>query len=328
MNRDVAAANVPRSEAALNWLLSLMACVVFLGPLVVVSLYYAQPVHLQIGTSAETVGIAVIVRAVLRRLFRSGARSALQTTVGTVARASSRTMTRRAIRVGVRSLSVLFRSPPPAEDTAKDDNAGEATQSLPYALGLGFAALSLSLVGVLLVIDLYHPAVADQARPLDAVLGGLPMSVAALLGGMPLLVYACLLAVAAPRCGARVTFRTGWEALLLQAYFTGSGSFLPLSTDSEMTGQPAARARLALVSLGGLLALHLACSAAGYYFDFYPLQYVAGMFLLYCFVFSFPIAPLDGYYLWAYSRWQWLIVWIPILASFIWIMPESLHVIL
>ena len=145
---------------------------------------------------------------------------------------------------------------------------------------------------------------------------------------MPILVYAGLLLTAARYCAVEVRFRTGLEALLLQAYFTGSGSFLPLSTDSVVQGSPAACARLALVSLGGLLAMHLGCSGAAYYFNSYPLQYLAGMFLLYCFVFSFPIAPLDGYSVWAYSRWLWLAVSIPILAAFIFTMPASLHAIL
>ena len=327
MNREIAPSE-SRPMILFEWLLGFMACVILFGPLVAVSVFYVHPEHLQLSATVETVGIGVILRAMLRRLFRSGARGAMQATMGTVTRASSRTMTRRVARVGVKSLSSLFgRTASDSTREALDESDMESPpKSALAAVGLGFVALLVSLGGVFLVLDLEQPL--GEAPQLAAVLGGMPFALAVFLGAVPILVYAGLLLAAAPRCGVEIKFRTGLEALLLQAYFTGSGSFLPLSTDSVVQGSPAACARLALVSLGGLLAMHLGFSSAAYYFNSYALQYQAGMFLLYCFVFSFPIAPLDGYSLWAYSRWLWLAVSIPILAAFILTMPASLHVIL
>jgi hypothetical protein len=275
------------------------------------------------------VGIGVILRAMFRRLLRSGARGVVQATVGTVSRASLRTMTRRVVRVGMKSLTtVVRRSTTTIGDKAADGDlaSDEAPQSTMTALSAGFVALAISLAGVLLVVDFEQPV--SESQSMSTVLGGMSLWSAVLLGAMPFLLYAVLLLAAAPACGAEVRFRTGWEALLLQAYFTGSGSYLPLSTDSEISGPPAARMRLALVGLGSLLVLHWLSAASAQYVDSYPLQYVSGMFLLYCFVFSFPIAPLDGYYLWDYSPWLWLATWVPILASFMLFMPQSLHVIL
>jgi len=317
-------------STGLEWLLSVGACIVLFGPLLAVSFYFARPDSIQLDAAAETVGIGVILRAMFRRIMRSGARNVLQTTVGTVTRASSRTMTRRVVRVGVKSLTTVFRRSSTSTGDEADDveiDYKESHQSTLRALGTGFLALSLSLAGVLLVLDIDHSSAGD-APQMAAVLGGMPLLVAALLGAVPLIVYAGVLLAAAPYCGAKVRFRTGWEALLLQAYFTGSGSYLPLSTDSEIEGTQPARMRLALIGLGGLLVLHWGFAEAAYLSDSHVLQYLAGMFLLYCFVFSFPIAPLDGYYLWISSRWLWLAVWVPILASFILFMPESLHVIL
>lgn len=327
MSHDIATVDEARS-AGLDWLLGIGACVILFGPLLAAGYYYAQPESMQVDAAAETVGVGVILRAMFRRLLRSGARGVMQATVGTVSRASFRTMTRRVVRVGIKSLTTAIRrSPQMAGDAAGDGSAEPDAQPLPLALTTGLLALALSLAGVLLVLDLEQPSL-QQAPRLTTVLGGMPFVAAVLLGTLPYAVYAALLLAAAPYCGAQVRFRTGWEALLLQAYFTGSGSYLPLSTDSEISGPQPARMRLALVGLGSLLALHWGFAAAALYFDSYPLQYVAGMFLLYCFVFSFPISPLDGYYLWTSSRWLWLAVWIPILASFILIMPETLHVIL
>jgi len=310
-----------------TWILATAACLILFAPIAVMYFFYDLPDTTALNTSVETVGVAVILRATLRRLFRSGSRSVLQTAVGTVTRASARTMTRRVVRVGVKSLTMFTRrSPATAESLEEDANA--APQSAGKAVALGFAALALSLAGVLLVIDVEHRPTDSAGLPSAVVLRTMSLPVAALLGAVPFPAYIILLLAAAPRCGATVSFRTGWESLLLQAYFTGSGSYLPLATDSEIAGPPSARARLAACSLGGLFVLHLGCATLGTAWDCYVLQYLGGMFLLYCFVFSFPIAPLDGYSIWSTSRWLWLLIWIPILLSFIWALPEPLHVIL
>lgn len=319
------------SPTPIDWFsggLGAFAFVVLFAPIVVMYFFYEMPDTSALNTSAETVGVAVILRATLRRLFRSGSRSVLQTAVGTVTRASARTMTRRVVRVGVKSMTMFARRGAADVESDLDRDDADLRQSPGVAVVLGFVALAVSLAGVLLLIDVEHRPGDAAALPSTEVLRGMSLPLAALLGSIPFLVYVVLLTLAAPRCGASVGFRTGWESLLLQAYFTGSGSYLPLATDSEIAGPEPARFRLALCSLGGLFALHLGCATIGNAVDSYALQYVGGMFLLYCFVFSFPIAPLDGYYIWSRSRSWWLLIWIPILISFIWALPESLHVIL
>ena len=96
----------------------------------------------------------------------------------------------------------------------------------------------------------------------------------------------------------------------------------------EYSGDKRAAARVAVISLGGMFLAHLALLLLAHATGSYPLLFASTMFLLYCFVYSFPIRPLDGQYLWSVSRWLWLVLWLPILASFILNIPESFNGIL
>ncbi len=147
-----------RPTILFEWLLGIMSCVILFGPLVAVSAYFVHPEHLQLNAAVETVGIGVILRAMLRRLFRSGARGAMQTTMGTVTRASSRTMTRRVARVGVKSLSSVF-GRTASISTREESDTGDSEsppQRALFAVSLGFVTLLVSLGGVFLVLDMEH----------------------------------------------------------------------------------------------------------------------------------------------------------------------------
>lgn len=308
-----------------GWCLGIGACIILFAPLIWLDQAYPDPEEVTTTLLPETVGVAVILRATLRRLFRSGSRSLLQTTVGTVMRASARTMTRRVVRVSVKSLA-MFLGRSAVSDESLDGDEAPLQQPAWLALLLGFVVLMASMAGVLYMVDIEQEA--GQATIREGVLGSMSMLTGVVLGALPLLIYGGLLLMAAPLVGATVKLRTTWEAVLLQAYFTGSGSYLPLATDSEIEGPSWARVRLAYVSLGGLLALHLLCTFAGRQSGSDALEYLGAMFLIYSFVFSFPIAPLDGYYIWAQSKLLWVLTWAPLLGCFIWNLPERLHAIL
>ena len=49
--------------------------------------------------------------------------------------------------------------------------------------------------------------------------------------------------------------------------------------------------------------------------------------LLYAFVFAFPVRPLPGSRVWRESRGVWLAVALPILASFYFLVPDALAVL-
>ncbi len=150
----------------------------------------------------------------------------------------------------------------------------------------------------------------------------------ALFGSLPILFYALFVSVSAWRNDIKVQFQTGIDGLLLQAYFTGGGSFLPLTTDVHYEGSPRKRAIVSATALIGLFLIHLLLLFPAYWFDSYLYRYASGMFLLYCFIYAFPIRPLDGHSLWNWSGWLWLLFFLPIFLSFMLNIPGSFNAIL
>jgi hypothetical protein len=115
---------------------------------------------------------------------------------------------------------------------------------------------------------------------------------------------------------------------LLQAYFTGAGSFLPMTTDLEYKGEGRDRMRLALLALATLYGCHLGLAALHAWSGVAVFGFASSMFLLYCFVYSFPIKPLEGHDIWEHSRVLWICAFVPILASFFFGVPEYFSAIL
>ena len=103
---------------------------------------------------------------------------------------------------------------------------------------------------------------------------------------------------------------------MLQAYFTGAGSFLPLTTDVEYEGDDKSACKLAVGSLLGMLGFFGIFFVAGGIYNLAILKFLGSMFLVYCFVYSFPIKPLEGHFIWSFNKLVWLLVMLPILISF------------
>jgi len=301
-----------------------LACVgllVFL-PLLVIHVYVDQDSPVSGSRSRETaVGIGVVLRSTIRRWARFGSRKLLRTTIAAYSRASSRAFTRRIVKTASRvvigsMLKGRVHSP------ALDVISGEPTiGSHRVGLALGVTALSLSFWGVLLAQS------PDDLTQITSA-GSLTLTGAALIAGLPLIVYAIALRLAARLAGGTIRFQTALDGLLLQAYFTGAGSFLPLTTDVHYAGDRSKHHLIAASGLVSMYVVHLLLLLAGNLTDIYALQFASAMFLTYCFVFSFPIYPLDGYYLWARSRWLWFACWVPIMASFVFALPPSFAVLL
>ncbi len=307
----------------LSFVLALSCLVLFVFlPLGVIYLFQAGGVDVAARQSGEVaVGIAVVLRATARRWLRAGSSNLLRTTLGTYSRTSARTLTRRVVKSAGRVVLGLL---------VKGRGEGEHLDADAPAVGIwlswigllvGFAALCLSFWGVLALQS--HDEVAKLTQS-----GEVSIGMATLLSGGPLLVYAAAIFLAGRVWGVEVHFRTALDGLLLQAYFTGAGSFLPMTTDAEYVGRDEAKHRVAAVALGTLYVFHLGLSAAAHWTGSYVLLFAGSMFLTYCFVFSFPVRPLEGHYLWARSRLLWLCFWLPILASFIGSLPDSFAAIL
>jgi len=314
----------PGSRLATATLVGLTLCAVvaimFL-PLLLIAAFYADPSRASAATGEveATVGIAVIVRATARRLFRSGAQNVLRVGLGAFTRTTARTMTRRLMRIGVRQLAMLTIASlvrdigssdddrEAAEAAAETDAQTPLAQSNLVAVLLGFAGLFCSFWVILILIG---------EELATTVLQGLPAWQGAALVALPLLLHAVITAVASRFCGVQAHFRTKLDGLLLQGYFTGAASFLPLTTDVEYHGETRQKARTATIVLLTLLGFHFAIAAVGHSLGSAPLQFFAAAILMYAFVFSFPLEPLEGHHLWKQNKLLWLAVWLPTLIVF------------
>ena len=271
-------------------------------------------VGVELGKEAPgeiTVGLVVILRATFRRLLRGFSTNILQTTIGAFGRTSARAVTRRFVKFAGR---VLFGSILQDSIDATVANARKAPQKPGFwkqlsSLILGFVGLCLSFWGILYVIPPEHA---------QAIVGskGLSEFEVAVMAGLPLLFYALLHKIFGKIFHVHTSYATAIDGLLLQGYFTGAGSFLPLTTDVEYKGERKDECKLAVSSLLGMLGFFGIFYVLGVTLDRADLQFFGSMFLVYCFVYSFPIKPLEGHFIWSFNKLVWLLVMLPILISF------------
>lgn len=264
------------------------------------------------GVSEEvTVGLIVILRAMFRRLLRGFSTNILQTTIGTFSRTSARTVTRRFVRFIGRILfgSIMQENPKEAEykKTQKSSKATPLKQTV--SLTLGFVGLCLSFWGILHVVPPETVEVLVGSR-------GLSELEAAILAGVPLLMYAFLHKSLGKYLGVQTAYNTEIDGLVLQGYFTGAGSFLPMTTDVEYYGDKKSHFKLAGWALVGMFFSFALCYTAGNILGLASLDFLGSMFLIYSFVYCFPIQPLEGHIVWSRSKLLWLAIALPILFAF------------
>ncbi len=302
-------------------LAAIAVLVVLFLPLFAIQIYGETLTQVDgLKATQTTVGIAVILRATARRLLRGASSNLMRTTVGALGRTSARAMTRRFVKFAGRMFFGSMVSQ--AADAAETDEEGPVTKgSQVMALGIGFIALCLSFRGILYAIPDELSAELLQST-------GLGATSASLIAGLPLLAYASLHMIFGSRIGVKTRYRTEFDGLLLQAYFTGAGSFLPLTTDVEYKGSDLAKRRLATVSILGMFAFHIVCKFVGESVGSDHLTFLGSVSLLYTFVYCFPIRPLEGQFIWSSNRWLWLAVSAPIFAAFLFWLPPVLGEIL
>ena len=272
-----------------------------------------------VGTGEATVGIGVILRATARRLLRSGSSNILRTTLGAYSRAAGRAMTRRLVKLAARvAVGSVTKQ---AVEGSLDEPEPATPMSNFIAIAVGFVGLIASFWGILLIADDSIVAAITTDR-------GLSVPVAAMLAGVPMLIYALLNAIAGRMHGVGISFNSAIDGLILQGYFTGAGSFLPMTTDIRYEGTTRQKAWVAVLALGSMYLLHLLLLWIGSMTGIYALTFLSTLFLIYCFVYSFPINPLEGYDIWSGSKLVWFLFWIPILGSFIVNLPADLAEIL
>lgn len=280
-------------------------------PMIAIHMYGVKLELQKEAPSEIAVGLIVILRATFRRLMRGFSTNILQTTIGTFGRTSARAVTRRFVRfIGRILFGSIMQDQSEELEERKKQKAKEITFFGQFrSLTFGFVGLCLSFWGILYVIP---------PETVEALIGsrGLTKLEAVILAGTPLLAYAFLHKFFGKRFGVQTVYCTEFDGLFLQGYFTGAGSFLPMTTDLEYHGDEKAHWKLASIALIGMFFLFMVCYIAGHILNMASLDFLGSMFLIYCFVYSFPIEPLEGHIVWTRSKLLWLVIIVPIVFAF------------
>lgn len=293
-------------------ILAVVSVVVFMiAPMVTIKHMADNPV-----TSADA-STAIGATVALGAIFRAGGRTMLRSTVMSAARTMARALTRRIVRSFLPMALRLFL--PSFRSSTLDSLQGKGEQSFWVALLLGVSTLGLSFYGVVQLSESHHA---------EEMLGGLSLLSMSALACLPLLIHYAMFFLIGRLVGVTVALRTDIDGILLQAYFTGAMSYLPLASDVELEGNQREKAVCAAGVLFGFVVLYAILSLAGEWLANPWMTGLSSQLLLYAFVLSFPLPPLDGSDVWAHSRWAWLALFLAILMTFLGRMPESFYEIL
>lgn len=285
-----------------------MFAAVIIGPVVFYRLSYLDiPVPKTDHIAATSVAVGTI--------FRSNSRNFLKSTFMSAIRTALRTWIRRLVRLAV---PILIRVFLPLLKTKSKKSAEDIPQPIGSALVLGFVSLWLSFYGVVSL----HPNLHND------VLFGFSLGVSATLAASTYLVHALLLWFFSLRNGTVLKVQTSMEGILLQGYFTGALSYLPLASDLSIEGDIENRAKTHLGTIFSMLCASIVLHLMGYFFTVPLLLCWSTHMLLYCFVISFPLQPLDGNGLFRYSKRLWFLVFSFVMLCFLVNMPEHFYGIL
>ena len=264
------------------------------------------------GSATATVALGTI--------FRSNSRNVLKSTFMSAVRTGLRTMTRRLVRSFLPMLLRLFL---PAFKTSTSKNMKEHEQknpqSLVVSLTLGLIALSCSFYGVVYLHPNVDPNTFQQ---------GFSLLTLSILASSTLLVHYAAMSWAGMNNNVNISLRTSMDGIILQAYFTGALSYLPLASDIELKGTEENRAKCSAMALILMLAIVLGLDSLAYLFGLPILEVWGAHILLYLFVISFPLRPLEGSDVFAFNKGWWSLIFFAILLAFLLNIPESFYAIL
>ncbi len=298
----------------------LIGALLFVPLLVVGIIGSSTPAAAKDANVEAAVGIAVILRAAAHRTVTAALGGVVHATFATAVRAGSRAVLQRLIRTTVLTVVGALAVATPASLRPRLRNSRRRLEVNAFAVGAGALVMGVSCVGVLLGLGPGLGGVVHESEVPHIIVAGA-------LAATPLLVYAAAHTVSSRYWSVQVDYTTSIDGLLLQAYFTGAGSFLPMATDIECAGKEEDCMRVAAVGIGSLYLLHLALVGLGAATGSTVMEFASSMALLYAFVFIFPVRPLPGSRIWRHKRRVWVALVIPILASFYFLAPAGLTVI-
>ena len=146
----------------------------------------------------------------------------------------------------------------------------------------------------------------------------------AVIGVLPMWLIYFVQNGAARRMGVLLRHETGIDGGVIQLYFAGAASFMPLTSDVEVEGTVAQRGKVSLVGLF-VPAVVAACIWAGWNATGNNwILLVADLFLIYPMVQVFPLKPLDGSDVWAWSRPAWFGIFALVMGCFMVLGSEGL----
>jgi len=119
---------------------------------------------------------------------------------------------------------------------------------------------------------------------------------------------------------------TGIDGGMIQLYFAGAFSFMPLTSDVVVEGDLAQKGRISVIGLlapvAVSVALWFAWKLTGETNPWILLG--ADAFLIYPMVQTFPLSPLDGVNVWRWGRARWFGVFFVVMGAFMFIGSEGL----
>jgi hypothetical protein len=261
------------------------------------------------GAAAATVAIGAIFRSNSRTLLRSTLMSALRTAL--------RTITRRVVRS---FLSIVVRLFLPVLQSAAHGKGRQLSQTKwLWSLILGGITLGLSFTGVVVM-----SGYSDNQE----LLYGFSLLTSGVMASSALAFHVFLLFWLSRNDTLSVDVQTPMDGVLLQAYFTGALSYLPLSSDITLKGDKSAKGQCAAAAMVALIIVSLFFDTVGILLEFDILRCWGAHLLLYSFVVSFPLKPLSGADVFAYNRVLWTAIFVLNMLCFLLNIPDAFYEIL
>ncbi|MDH3725877.1 MAG: hypothetical protein OER93_09070, partial [Thermoleophilia bacterium] len=201
------------------------------APLLAVGLIgSSSPAPAKDANVEAAVGVAVILRAAAHRTVTAALGGVVHATFATAIRAGSRAVLQRLVRTTVLTIVGVLAVATPASLRPRLRDSRRRLEVNAFALGAGALVMGVSCAGVLLGLGPGLDGVAGESDVPHLALAGM-------LAALPLLVYAGAHVISCHYWSVEVDYTTSIDGLLLQAYFTGAGSFLPMATDIECAGR-------------------------------------------------------------------------------------------
>ena len=129
---------------------------------------------------------------------------------------------------------------------------------------------------------------------------------------------------ASRRKNAVLDLQTEWIGGSIQLYFAGAFSFMPLTSDVVINTTPKNRSWIACWGLAVPTMIALALWLTWKQTQITPILFAADAFLLYPMVQIFPLAPLEGVYVWRWNKARWSFWFLIIMAMFMLMSSEAL----